>query len=265
MANVNDGWKAGSTYERFMGRWSRRLAPEFVAWMHIPPGSRWLDVGCGTGALTSAICEFGEPKSVKACDPAEPLVRYAREQIVDDRVSFSVAGAGTLPPDVDGYGSIASLFVLNFIPDPVAAIKEMRSLASPNGSISACVWDYTGKMEFLRHFWDSAIEEDPDAREQDEGVRFPICRPRELEMLFRSGGLSNVRCEAIEIATEFASFDDYWSPMLGGTGPAPSYVDSLPDDRREVLAQNVKSRLPTRADGSIHLTARAWAVQGLAG
>lgn len=246
-----------------MGRWSRKLAPEYVSWLGILPGVRWLDVGCGTGALTEAICGFAQPASVVGCDPAEPFVRYARENAQDSRASFVVAGAGSLPGLEEAYGSIASLFALNFISDPKAAIVEMGSLSTSRGSVSACVWDYVDGMEFLRYLWDVATEQDPGAREQDEGRRFPICRAEALVPLFISAGLSDVRCEAIEIQTEFADFDDYWSPLLGGTGPAPSYVAALGSTRRRELAQRLDEALPRRADGTIVLMARAWAVQGI--
>ncbi|MGE5176874.1 MAG: class I SAM-dependent methyltransferase [Hyphomicrobiales bacterium] len=262
MTKVGDRWAAGSAYEDFMGRWSRPLAARFVAWLGIPGSAHWLDVGCGTGALTSAICDAADPASVVGCDPAEPLIDFAREQVRDDRVSFVVAGVGSLPSRPGGYGSIASLLALNFFPDPPASVEEMRGIASPDGGVSACVWDYAGKMEFLRHFWDAASASDPGARDLDEGVRFPLCHPEALVDLFRAGGLRDVRCEPIEIETEFAGFEDYWRPLLGGTGPAPSYVASLDEPRRDALKQALERKLASSPGGrgAISLTARAWAV-----
>ena len=264
MSEVRDRWAAGSTYEDFMGRWSRQLAPRFVSWLRIPGGAHWLDVGCGTGALTSAICSHADPASVLGCDPAAPFIDYARSHSEDSRASFAVAGAGALPSRAGGYGSVTSLLALNFFPDPEAAVQEMRSLTATRGSVSACVWDYAGGMEFLRRFWDAAAKLDPSARRLDEGERFPLCRPDSLAELFRGGGLGDVRCEPIEIPTEFASFADYWRPMLGGTGPAPSYVASLDPERRAALAQRLEQALPRGPGGTIALTARAWAVRGAA-
>jgi SAM-dependent methyltransferase len=264
MSEARDRWAAGATYEDFMGRWSRELAPRFVSWLGVPGGVHWLDVGCGTGALTSAICRHADPASVLGCDPAEPFIEYARGRSEDVRVSFVVAGAGGLPGRADGYGSVTSLLALNFFPDPEAAVHEMRSLAATRGAVSACVWDYGGEMEFLRRFWDAVAVVDPEARQFDEGERFPICRPAALAGLFRSGGLNEVRCEPIEIPTGFASFEDYWRPLLGGTGPAPSYIASLDADRRTTLARKLEQALPRGPDGTIALTARAWAVRGTA-
>lgn len=248
-----------------MGRWSRRLALEFVSWLEIPPGTHWLDVGCGTGALANAISSHGHPASVVACDPAERLIAFAREQSRDAQVSFVTAGSGSLPRRSGGYGSIASLLALNFFPDAGAAVHEMRSLGAPQSTVSACVWDYAGGMEFLRYFWDAAAAVDPAARALDEGRRFPLCHPDALTDLFRGGGLGDVRCEPIEIPTVFAGFEDYWRPLLGATGPAPSYVAALGADRRAILARTLEEHLRPGADGTIALTARAWAVRGTVG
>jgi SAM-dependent methyltransferase len=262
MSDVRDQWAAGSTYEDFMGRWSRRLAPQFVSWLRIAPGVHWLDVGCGTGSLTHAIRSHADPASVVGCDPAKAFVEYARERARDGGVSFVVAGVGSLPRRPGGYGSVTSLFALNFFPDPEAAVHEMRLIAAPGGKVSACVWDYSDGMQFLRHFWNAAAVVDSAARELDEGSRFPLCRREALTTLFRNGGLGDVGCEPIEIPTAFTSFDDYWRPFLGGTGPAPSYVASLVADRRAMLARRLEEMLPRGPDGTIALTARAWAVRG---
>jgi SAM-dependent methyltransferase len=264
MSEIRDRWAAGSTYEEFMGRWSRQLAPRFVSWLQIPGSVHWLDVGCGTGALANAICSHASPASVLGCDPAEPLIEYARSHSRDVRASFVVAAAGGLPRRAEGYGSVTSLLALNFFPDPEAAVHEMRSLAATQGTVSACVWDYGGKMEFLRYFWDTVASVDSTARELDEGERFPLCRPGTLADLLRAGGLSDVHCDPIEIPTEFTSFDDYWRPFLGGTGPAPSYVASLKADRCATLARKLEQSLPRGPAGTIALTARAWAVRGTA-
>jgi hypothetical protein len=154
------------------------------------------------------------------------------------------------------------LLALNFFPDPEAAVHEMRSVAAPEATVSACVWDYGDGMQFLRLFWEAAGAVDSAAREFDEGSRFPLCRRDALTALFRNCGLAAVRCEQLEIPTVFADFDDYWRPLLGGTGPAPSYVASLDTDRRATLARRLEEALRRGLDGTIALTARAWAVRG---
>jgi SAM-dependent methyltransferase len=264
LPEANDKWAAGATYEDFMGRWSRLLAPRFVSWLGVRPIAHWLDVGCGTGALSDAICAGAHPASVVACDSSESFVEYARQRQVDRQISFVVAAVGRLPTRDGGFDSVTSAFALNFFPAPEAAIEEMRRIAAKDGLVSACVWDYAGRMEFLRRFWDAAAAVDPNASVLDEGRRFPICRPDALEMLFRRAGLGRVVCESIEIQTRFPGFTEFWTPFLGGTGPAPSYVATLEPRQREALAEYLSSSLPRESDGSICLVARAWVVRGAA-
>ncbi len=245
-----------------MGRWSRQLAPSFISWLQIPAGSHWLDVGCGTGSLSTAICHHAAPGSVLGCDPSEPFIQFAQNHSEDARLSFVRAGTGSLPHRGGGYDSVTSLFALNFFPDPEAAVGEMRSLTAKRGVVSACVWDYSGKMEFLRLFWDTVVTLDPAAGDLDEGKRFPICQPSALSALFRTCGLGDVRCEAIEITTRFADFGDYWKPLLGGTGPAPTYIASLDSERRAILADNLEKALGRDQGKPPSLVARAWAIRG---
>jgi ubiquinone/menaquinone biosynthesis C-methylase UbiE len=256
-----DFWTGASTYEQFMGRWSRELARTFVLWLDIPPGRHWLEIGCGTGALTERICEISHPASVLAVDQSEQFIAHARAALPDQRVQFLTASAGELPARESGYDAVVSSLVLNFLPDPAAAVREMRSLASEGGVVAACVWDYAGEMQFLRRYWDAAVELDPAARQYDEGERFPICSPSALEAVFREAGLSHVGVKALEVATRFRDFDDYWSPFVGGPGPAPGYLSSLSVQKQHELAQRLAATLPRNEDGSIALTARAWAVR----
>jgi SAM-dependent methyltransferase len=227
MTGVRDQWSVGLSYEDFMGRWSRRLATEFISWLRIPRGVHWLDAGCGTGALADAVCSHADPASVVCCDPVTPFVEYARGHSRDARQSFMIAGVDSLPHRSGGYGSVTSLLVLNFLSDPEGAVLETRSVAAPRSTVSACVWDYSDEMLLLHHFWDAAVSQDSAASALDEGNRFPLGRPDALTALFRDGGFGGVRCEPIEIRTVFASFDDYWRPFLLGTGPTPSYVALL--------------------------------------
>jgi len=256
-----DLWESASAYERFMGRWSRELARAFVLWLGIPAARHWLEVGCGTGALTSRILEVGRPASVVATDSSEQFIMHARAAFRDHRVQFLTANADNLPTTLAGYDVVVSSLVLNFLPDPTAALREMRSRAAEDGIVAACLWDYAGGMQFLRRFWDAAVELDPTARQYDEGERFPICSPSALEAAFRQAGFSRVRVEALEIATHFQNFDDYWMPFVGGPGPAPGYLSSLSAQRQQDLERRLAAMLPHNEDGSIALTAKAWAAR----
>ena len=138
----------------------------------------------------------------------------------------------------------------------------MARVTASGGTIAGYVWDYSGKMELMRYFWDAAVELNPEAVKLDEGVRFPVCRPEALKELFASAGLRDAQVTAIDITTSFADFEDYWRPFLGGQGPAPAYVMALDDRARARLAERIRERLPIQADGSISLIARVWAVRG---
>lgn len=265
MTRIADKWTAGSAYEDFMGRWSRELAAKFVSWLQIAADTHWLDVGCGTGALTDAICRLANPASVVGCDPAQSFIEYARARLSNERASFVVAGVESLPSRSGGFGSVTSCLALNFFPEPAASIVEMRGKTVAGGTVSACVWDYSGRMELFRSFWDAASRIDPGAAKLDEGRRFPVCRMDALTGLFREAGLGAVRCEPIEIPMSFSSFDEYWSSFSGGSGPAPSYVASLDEERRTALAEELERALPRDSSASIRLVARAWAVRGTAG
>jgi ubiquinone/menaquinone biosynthesis C-methylase UbiE len=260
-----DQWARPTAYEQFMGRWSRRLAPRFLQWLQPPPGGHWLDVGCGTGALTAAICARTEPASVLGCDPSEPFIKYAREQVSDPRVRFVVARAPGLPERDGGYDHITSLLALNFMPDPGQAVQQMATLMSgPGAQVSACVWDYGEQMQMLDRFWRTAATVDHRAREHSEARRFPLCKPTALERVFRDAGLRRVRVEPLWLRTVFAGFEDFWQPLLAGDGPAPAYVASLDDARQDALARRLQQALPGGTHGRISLLARAWAVRGMA-
>jgi SAM-dependent methyltransferase len=261
---TSDRWIAGDAYEHFMGRWSRRIAKEFIGWLNPPASWDWLEVGCGTGALTQAICANAHPAAVVACDPSPEFVAFARRSLSHPAVTFFVAGADELPRQEGGFDAVVSGLVLNFIPAPAEAIRSMRNRLRPGGTLAAYVWDYAEGMQFLRIFWDVAAELDSRAAELDEGQRFPLCHRDALVDLLEREGLESVDARALEIDTPFPDFDSYWAPFLGGTGPAPSYVGSLSATAREELKLRLRQRLTQEAGAPIQLTARAWAVRGIA-
>jgi SAM-dependent methyltransferase len=256
-------WANGTAYERYMGRWSRLVAREFLSWLNVPTGGHWLDVGCGTGAFSQTILDSAAPGSVTGIDRSEAYVAFARKQVQDERVLFEVGDAQALPVETGAYDAVVSGLVLNFVPELGRAVAEMARAAKPEGIVAACVWDYAGKMQLMRHFWNAAAALDPAAYDLDEGRRFPVCHPEPLRELFQGAGLSQVEVRPIDIATDFQDFDDYWSPFLGGQGPAPGYAQSLSDERRAALRERIRAGLPFALDGSIPLLERAWAVRGV--
>jgi ubiquinone/menaquinone biosynthesis C-methylase UbiE len=248
-----------------MGRWSRLMACEFLSWLRPKAGAHWLEVGCGTGALTSGICQRSEAASLVACDQSSSFVEHARATLADSRASFVVADTKSLPARGEGFDLVVSGLVLNFIPDPVQALIQMRERVRDGGTLAAYVWDYVGGVEFLQLFWDEAVALDASAATLDEARRFSNWQLFELASHFAAAGLDGVESTVLTIPTIFSSFDDYWRPFLGGTGPAPSYVATLTEPQRDALAQRLRARLPFASDGSIRLGARAFALRARRG
>jgi SAM-dependent methyltransferase len=224
-------------------------------------GGAWLDVGCGTGALTATVLAHGAPARVTGIDPSLGFVRHAHATTVDRRAGFAVGDARALPLRDSSVDTAVSGLVLNFMPDPVGAVREMRRVTVPGGAVAAYVWDYADGMQMIHHFWEAAVALDPAARELDEGTRFPICRPGGLAEVFQAAGLSDVEAFEVKVPTIFADFDDFWNPFLGGQGPAPNYAAGLPEEARSRLRERLRTTLPTGSDGTIALVARAWAVR----
>jgi SAM-dependent methyltransferase len=262
-AETTDVWASGDAYEPYVGRWSRAVAREFLVWLAVPPGARWLDVGCGTGALSGVILGAAQPSDLVAIDPSSDYVGYAQSRLTDPRLRFEVGDARALPFPSAAFDVVVSGLVLNFVPEPATALSEMARVVRPGGVVGAYVWDYAGGMELMWRFWTAAVTLDPAAIERDEGRRFAdVCRPDGLADLFRGAGLRGVETRAVDVPTVFRDFDDYWTPFLGGQGPAPGYAMALSAEHRADLRERIRSNLPVAADGSIALTARAWAVRG---
>ena len=258
-----DWFADGEAYEHYVGRWSRLVSHMFLDWLSLPPGLRWVDVGCGTGALTTTILERADPSRVTGIEPSEGFLTVARARIDDNRAEFKSGDAQSLPlKDAEADVSVSGL-VLNFVPDKKRALQEMRRIVQPGGTVALYVWDYADEMQLMRYFWDAVADLFPEGAESDEGKQFPICKPEPLAELFRATGLRTVETCALDAPTVFADFDDYWSPFLGGQGPAGRYCVSLSEDDREHLRKRLENTVPVSADGTIRLIARAWAVRGI--
>lgn len=258
-------WTSGDAYERFMGRWSRLVAREFVVWLSPGPGSRWLDIGSGSGPLIRTALELASPSAIVGVEPSAGFVTSARRLTPDARAEFTQGNATALPFRDGAFDVAVSGLVLNFVPDVPRALAEMRRVARPGGVVAAYVWDYAEGMQMLRYFWDAAASLDPAAAALDEGRRFPLCRPGPLTELFRSAGLAGVEVRPLDVPTIFRDFEDYWAPFLSGQGPAPGYAVALTGSRRSALKDRLAASLSTTADGTISLTCRAWAVRGTVG
>ena len=258
-----ENWAGGDAYEYFMGRWSRKTAALFLAWLDADSNLTWLDIGCGTGALSQNILAKQSPRSIWTIDPSWNFVHHARENLQSKHIHSVVSFADAIPLANNHCDAVVSGLMLNFTPDPVAAIREMGRVTKSGGTVAAYVWDYAGKMEWLRYFWDAALAIDPSASQFDEGQRFPLCEQDNLEAVFTSAGLSQVEVTALDTVTVFENFDAYWQPFLSGEFPAPHYLKSLSATQQTAMKEALQSALPIAEDGSIKLIARAWGVRGV--
>jgi SAM-dependent methyltransferase len=262
MSSPKDFFAGSDAYEQFMGRWSRRLAPEFVKFVSVAEGECFLDVGCGIGALSFAIAETIPSARVTGVDPSESFVHRAQARTRDDRLQFRVGDAQALEFCDDRFDKTVSQLVLSFIPDREKALREMMRVTRRGGVVAAAVWDYGEGMEMLRVFWDEAVALDPAIAGRDER-NLPLSARGELAALWQVNGFDQIEEQSITVNLSFTSFDDYWQPFLGGQGPAGAYVLSLPQARRIALATKLRDRLlSSRNDGPFMLHARAWAVKG---
>jgi SAM-dependent methyltransferase len=255
-------WDNTATYEAYMGRWSRPVAEAMLAWLGLAPGRTWLDVGCGTGALTQAILDVAEPREIVGVDPSADFLATAAGQFTDPRVRFAVGDAGMLPVPDDAYDVVIAGLVLHFVPDPLTAVREMARAARRGGTVAAYIWDPAGERQFTRYLWRAATALDPAAAAQDPARQPPLGHP-ELASLFAGAGLQAVTVQAVVVPIVFRDFDDFWHPhLLGGSSPAQRYVASQGVDRQTALRERLQTMLPIADDRSISLRGHLWAVRG---
>ena len=254
-----DAWSAGQSYENYMGRWSRMVAANYIDWLDAPSKADWLEIGCGSGALTQTILSNASPGTIMATDASDDFVAQARVATTDDRLTFQTANAQELPFEDASYDIVTSALVLNFLPDKIAALTEMQRVLRPGGVVSFYVWDYPGGgIGFIDAFWKAAAEVDSRAADLNEGSRFPFCTGEGLTDICAQAGLSPT-VTPLEITTQFKDFDDFWMPFTLGAGPAPGYCMSLPDDHRDALKANLMETVGSTSP--IDMTARAWAIK----
>jgi SAM-dependent methyltransferase len=256
-------WQGADAYEAYMGRWSRPMAQAFIAWFAASPAGRWLDVGCGTGALTAAVLDEANPIAVVGIDPSAEFLGTAQTLVADPRARFEVGNASALPVASGGFDAVVAGLVLNHVPDPTPAVTEMVRAARTGGAVGGYVWDYSGEMQLMRYFWEAVAATDADAASHDPRAHYHICQTDPLAALFRAAGLENVEVDAIDLPMRFRDLDDFWLPhTMTGPAAAQRYASALDDKWKAALREQLQVMLPIAADGTIDLIGRAWAVRG---
>lgn len=254
----------GEAYEFWLGRWARRLATVFLDFAEFPNAGDLLDVGCGTGALTFAMADRWPGRRVVGIDLAAPFVSYARSRKSGEQPMFEIGDACALPYEDGQFVGAATQLVLMFIPRPEVALREIRRVTRAGGTIAAALWDFRGGLVFQRMLWDTASAIDPEARAtRNRLFTSPLVLPEGLPNLFRAGGLQDIETQSLTIRMDFANFNDYWQPFLGGQGPVGTYFAKLTPDLKARIGEAVRDAYCSgAADGPRSLTATAWAVRG---
>jgi ubiquinone/menaquinone biosynthesis C-methylase UbiE len=249
----------GAAYDRLMAPWSRAVGKEFLNWFAMPPGVRWLDVGCGTGAFTELLLEQSSPSDVSAVDPAEDQIAYARTKPAAKRVNFRLAEAQKLPFADSEFDVAAMALVITFIPEPAQAIAEMKRVVKPGGMLGTYVWDFLGKGNTQQPL-----------REAVEARGVPVLampghvhsRLESLRAIFAGAGLDAVSVRPIEVEVSYANFDEYWTAQTGFANTVVQQMRKMTDTQIEELKAHLREHLPRDKSGRIVYKAWANAVKG---
>jgi SAM-dependent methyltransferase len=254
----------GAAYELWLGRWSSRLADQFLDFVKFPATGELLDVGCGTGSLTFAMAERWPKRGILGVDLAAPFISYAQSRRTGDQPNFAIGDACALNYQDGRFAGVSAHLVFLFIPKPVVALREMRRVTRPGGTVAAIVWDSRGGLVFQRMLWDTAVAIDPDARvARDSLFANPVAIPGGLAGFFDDAGMVEIETQSLTIRMDYENFEDYWQPFLGGQGPVGTYFANLTPALNARIKDAVRDAYCSGApDGPRSLTATAWAVQG---
>jgi SAM-dependent methyltransferase len=244
---------AADAYDRFMGKYSRLLAPQLADLAGVRSGQRVLDVGCGPGALTAELVARVGASAVSAVDPSKSFVAAARQR--HPGVAVMQASADQLPFPAQTFDASIAQLVVHFMPDPNKGLREMARVTRRNGVVAACVWDHADQGP-LGLFWRAARVIDPDV---DDESRLPGVREGHLAELFETAGLREIEATVLWVSLEHATFEAWWEPFTKGVGPAGAFYAGLSKERQSELRELCRTMVPVTP---FVVTARAWAARG---
>lgn len=254
----------GSAYQRFIGRWTRRLADPLIAFAGPLPDGPVLDVGTGTGSVVAALHQANPSRKITGIDVSEPYLDFARKREDCAGATFLQQDAAALDLQGDQFAGAFSCIVMNFLKEPDKALSEMFRVVRPGGVIASAVWDFRGGLVYQRMLWDTVASIDPvAAATRDRIFSAPLGLPDGMVDLWRAAGLEDVTRSSLTIRMDFSDFADYWEPLLGGQGPVGGYVAGLDPEMQARVRDAVEAAfLAGASDGPRSLTATAWAVKG---
>lgn len=259
---THERWDDTDGYEMYVGRWSKLISASFIDWLNPTSKLRWLEIGCGTGALTKTINEKCQPAYLLAVDKSDSYLKAARENVGSGNISFLSADLSSHPLSEE-FDHITSGLVLNFIPQVQEMLKGLMNNLKNGGQMSSFVWDYGGHYQPMRHFWEAAKEVAKGVEKYDAGIKFDLCKKENLTQLFKTIGLTDVQFTAIEHIATFRDFDDYWLPIASAQGSVTEFISTLTDAQKSDLKAIIKQRLPIAFNGEIKLIISALAVKGI--
>jgi ubiquinone/menaquinone biosynthesis C-methylase UbiE len=246
---------AADAYDRFMGRYSTLLAPQFADYAGVGTGQRVLDVGCGPGALTAELVGRLDATDVCAIDPSESFVEAIRDRMPE--VTVRLAPAEQIPFEVGAFDIAMAQLVVHFMTDPVAGLREMARVTRSGGVVAACVWDHAGGKGPLSLFWSAVRQLDPDATTESA---LAGTGQGHLAQLFGEAGLNEIKDNTLSISTHHQTFEEWWEPYTLGVGPVGTYVNGLDQAHRDELRELCRNLLPAPP---FELTAQVWAVRAV--
>ena len=258
MSEVGSMFSDGEAYERQIGRWSREVGRLFLDWMAVPPGLRWLDVGCGNGAFTEEIIARRSPAAVSGLDPSQEQIDHARSRDAGKMADYQIGDAQALPFADAAFDAAVMALVISFVPDPAGAVAQMTRVVRSGGWVGAYMWDFTG----------GGVPTYPlSAGAKELGITFAkpysedVSRLHVLKALWLAAGLVDVVTRTILIRVRHESFDAFWNAN-GQVGPSGKAIASLEPDTRERLREHLRATIPASPDGGIEFHAWANAVKG---
>jgi ubiquinone/menaquinone biosynthesis C-methylase UbiE len=259
MADTTSFFTDGAAYERMMGRWSQAAGAIFLDWLALPPGLRWADIGCGTGAFTELLCDRCSPAAVSAIDPSEDQIAFARTKPVAKHVTFQVGDAQALPFAAGEFDAATMALVITFIPDPAKAVSEMKRVVKPGGMLGTYMWDFVGGG-FTQHPLAAAIEAAGGAVPPLPG--HVNATRANLQRFFSAAGLDDIATRTLDIEVTYPDFESYWSAQTALANSTVQHIRKMTPSYVERVKAHLREHLPKDGTGRIAYKAWANAVKG---
>jgi SAM-dependent methyltransferase len=248
----------GDVYQRTMGVWSQLAGKQFLDWLALPPGLRWIDIGCGNGAFTELLVQRCAPAETYGIDPSEAQLAFARDSAAARGANFLQGDALALPFPNDRFDAAVMALAIFFLPDPTKGVAEMARVVRPGGTVATYAWDMLG----------GGFPWEPiHAAMRDMGIT-PLLPPTVdasrldvLRDLWTTAGIEATELRTITVERAFASFEAFWTTTALAASLQPTLA-TMASDAIERLKAQVRSRLPTDAAGHVVYPARANAITG---